>query len=264
MARKAMAAPALAACVAAVVVALGSSGVSAFGLAARARAVQFEGAAQGAAHSGSAAGQLGAASDGSREGPAVALWAGALGVVAGLGVAAASRGERRKSEDRRTSLRYTTQQILPALSWLKCGFKGNDLENGGLRAVCLAGCDICVGKTMGGKLFAVGDKSPPTGLSFSIGGQVEGDTIVEPQYGCAFNIATGDPVGAWCPSPPIVGSVIGAVMGGPMAVSVFEVRQDFFSGDLEVLTDVNAKKAYEADYWKGLLDAQGKDDGSYY
>ena len=28
--------------------------------------------------------------------------------------------------------------------------------------------------------------------------------------------------------------------------------------------DTNAKKAYEADYWKGILDAQGKNDGTYY
>ena len=29
------------------------------------------------------------------------------------------------------------------------------------------------------------------------------------------------------------------------------------TGDVEVLVDTNAKKAYEAWYWKGLLDAQG-------
>ena len=47
---------------------------------------------------------------------------------------------------------------------------------------------------------------------------------------------------------------------------MFEVRQGGFlgSGEVEVLVDTNAKKAYEANYWKGLLDAQGKDDGTYY
>jgi len=264
MARNALAAPALGACVAAAVVALGVSGARAFGLAAGAKASQRERAAQSATRPDGGAGRAGAVLEGSPGGPAAGFWAGAMGVVAGLGVAASSRGLWRRSEARRTSLRYTTQQILPSLSWIKTGFKSNELQNGELRAVCLAGCDICVGKTATGKLFAVGDKAPPTGLSFSVGGEVEGDTIVEPQYGCTFDIANGQPVGTWCPSPPIVGGVIGAIMGGPMAVSVFDVRQDFFSGDIQVLTDVNAKKAYEADYWKGLLDAQGKDDGSYY
>jgi len=47
---------------------------------------------------------------------------------------------------------------------------------------------------------------------------------------------------------------------------IFECRESGFlgGGNIEVLVDTNAKKAYEADYWKGILDAQGKDDGSYY
>merc|ERR1711879_651267 len=184
--------------------------------------------------------------------------------MGGAGLAVAFRQHSNERQGARTPLRYTTQSILPSLSWLKTGFKSKDLETGEIRTVCLAGCDICIGKTASGKLFALGDKAPPTGLSFSVGGEVQGETVVEPQYGNAFDISTGMPVGAWCPSPPLIGGVIGGLMGGPMAVSVFEVRQDFFSGNIEVLTDTNAKKAYEADYWKGILDAQGKDDGSYY
>jgi len=93
---------------------------------------------------------------------------------------------------------------------------------------------------------------------------VEGETIIEPQYGTVFDCLTGLPVGDWCPSPPVVGQLIGAFMGGPQAVATFEVREAFMSGAIEVQVDVNAKKAYEADYWKGLLDAQGKVDGTYY
>merc|ERR1712187_372857 len=85
-----------------------------------------------------------------------------------------------------------------------------------------------------------------------------------PQYGSTFDVFTGMPEGEWCPEPPVLGGLIGAFMGGPQAVAVFEVRESLFGGDIEVQVDTNAKKAYEADYWKGVLDAQGKDDGTYY
>jgi len=186
-----------------------------------------------------------------------------VGLVAGL--ASATLGKRTERQRSGTSLRYTTEKILPAMTWLKTGFTSKDIANESIEVVCLAGCDICVGKTTGGKLFAIGDKAPPTGISFSLGSEVQGDTIVEAQYGNAFNVFSGQPVSdTWCPSPPLVGPVIGAVMGGPQAVSVFEARQAFLGNDIEVLVDTNAKKAYEADYWKGLLDAQGKVDGTYY
>jgi len=121
-----------------------------------------------------------------------------------------------------------------------------------------------VGRTSEGKLFAVGDKAPPTGISFSAGAEVQGQCILEPQYGNLFNVYSGLPEGQWCPSPPVIGSAIGSITGGPTAIAVFEVRESFFGGDVEVLVDTNAKRAFEADYWKGVLDAQGKDDGTYY
>merc|ERR1719382_60323 len=116
----------------------------------------------------------------SSAGAPAALWAGVCGIAAGAGLVAALGGHAARSEAGKTSLRYTTQQILPSLSWLKTGFKSKELESGEIRTVCLAGCDICVGKTAAGKLFALGDKAPPTGLSFSVGGEVRDDTVVEP------------------------------------------------------------------------------------
>lgn len=47
-------------------------------------------------------------------------------------------------------------------------------------------------------------------------------------------------------------------------LATFECREAFFGNDVEVLVDINAKRMYEANYWKGLLDAQGKNDGTYY
>ena len=33
---------------------------------------------------------------------------------------------------------------------------------------------------------------------------------------------------------------------------------------IQVEVDVNYKAAYESNYWRGILDAQGKTDGGYY
>lgn len=188
---------------------------------------------------------------------AVAFSAAAAAVTA---AAAVVRGRRAGGK---TSMRYTTETILPALTWLKVGFKDSDLANGQLEAACLAGVDVVIGKTSSGKLFAVGDKCPPIGSSLCVGGDVEGDLIVDSQYGSAFNVFTGYPE-SWCPSPPILGGLIGSFMGGPQELATFECRASYFGGDVEVLVDINAKKSYEAAYWKGLLDAQGKVDGTYY
>jgi len=130
--------------------------------------------------------------------------------------------------------------------------------------VAVAGCDVCIGKTASGKLFCLGDKLPPTGISLSVGGEVEGEKVKEAQYGNIFNPFTGEPEGPWCPEPPLIGAFVGTFMGGAYPVATFETRETFLGNDIEVLIDTNAKRAYEADYWKGLLDAQGKDDGSYY
>lgn len=170
---------------------------------------------------------------------------------------------RRNVRGGKTAARYTTEKITPALSWVKANLKESALEAGDLITLTLSGCDVCIGKTEGGKLFAVGDKAPPTGTSLSIGGEVVGETVVDGQYGSSFNVFTGDVV-EWCTSPPVIGSLVGTLMGGPQMLAVFDVRSSFLGGDVEVLVDLNAKKAYEADYWKGVLDAQGKDDGTYY
>ena len=35
-------------------------------------------------------------------------------------------------------------------------------------------------------------------------------------------------------------------------------------GSLQALVNVNAKAQFESNYWRGVLDAQGKVDGGYY
>jgi len=168
------------------------------------------------------------------------------------------------AEDSKTVARYTTQVILPALAWLKTGVKKGDLAPRQLKAVTLAGNDVLIGKTEANQLFCVGNLCPHIGTPMSEGADVIGDVIVCPLHGSSFKVTTGELID-WCVSPPIIGPLTGLVIEKKNLL-VFECREGGFlgTGDIEVLVDTNAKKAYEADYWKGLLDAQGKDDGSYY
>jgi len=185
------------------------------------------------------------------------------GMTAMFGFATAAGvafGVLSRRQTKKTTRHYTTEKILPRMEWLSAGFGDNDLEPGELRTVTLAGLDVAVGKTDSGKIFAVGDKAPPTGISLSQGGYVEGDNVVEPQYGSKFDAFTGD-VTEWCTFPPLLGAAVGAFMGGPTMIATFNCRG---GGEIQVEVDTNARKAYEADYWKGILDAQGKNDGTYY
>jgi len=162
----------------------------------------------------------------------------------------------------KTAARYTTQVILPSLQWIKTGLKASDLVATELKAKNLAGVDVLVGKDGSGKLFCVGNLCPHIGTPMSEGADVIGDIIVCPLYGSSFKVTTGELID-WCPSPPIIGPLTGLPIE-KKNLAVFDVRSSFFGGDVEVLVDTNAKKAWEADYWKGVLDAQGKDDGTYY
>ena len=185
-------------------------------------------------------------------------------LTAAMGAAFLRKDMRKATQASKTKRRYTTQTIVPSLQWLKTGLRGSDLQPGELRAYGIAGCDVCVGKTEDGKLFAVGDKAPPTGTSLSVGAEVQRSKILDGQFGNVFDCFTGQPEGDWCPSPPGIGSFVAWFIGRKEALPTFEIREAFLSGDIEVMVDTNAKAAYESWYWKGLLDAQGKDDGTYY
>jgi len=162
----------------------------------------------------------------------------------------------------KTAARYTTQVILPSLTWIKSGLKAGDLAPTELRAKNLGGVDVLIGKDEGGRLFCVGNLCPHIGTPMSEGADVIGDVIVCPLHGSSFKTTTGELID-WCPTPPIIGPLTGLVIE-KKNLAVFDVRSSFLGGDIEILVDTNAKRAYEADYWKGILDAQGKDDGTYY
>mmetsp|Transcript_36388 Transcript_36388/g.85356 ORF Transcript_36388/g.85356 Transcript_36388/m.85356 type:complete len:244 (+) Transcript_36388:94-825(+) len=178
-------------------------------------------------------------------------------VLAVAGVAAAV------SRRSKVARQYTTQIILPSLTWLKSGVSAGELAPGELRAVTLGGNDVLLGKTESGSLFGVSNLCPHIGTPLSEGADVIGDIIVCPLHGSSWSVKSGELLD-WCVSPPIIGPLTG-ILVEKKNLFVFEVRTGLFgTGEIEVQVDTNAKKAYEADYWKGVLDAQGKNDGTYY
>jgi len=167
-----------------------------------------------------------------------------------------------KQTGSKTAARYTTQVVLPALSWLKTGLKTKELAPTELVALTIAGNDILVGKDEDSNIFAVANLCPHIGTPMSEGADVIGDIIVCPLHGSSFSTKTGE-LFDWCPSPPIIGPLTGLVVERKELL-IFDSRVAFFGDDIEVLVDTNAKRAYEKDYWKGILDAQGKNDGTWY
>jgi nitrite reductase/ring-hydroxylating ferredoxin subunit len=110
-----------------------------------------------------------------------------------------------------------------------------------------------------GSLYAIANKLPPTAQPATFG-ELQGKGILkEPITGTEFNMKTGKPVGEWCPS--LVGKLF-RLLVGPTDVPVYPVRKS--GANIEVQINVNAKAQFEANYWRGVLDAQGKVDGGYY
>mmetsp|Transcript_43545 Transcript_43545/g.98074 ORF Transcript_43545/g.98074 Transcript_43545/m.98074 type:complete len:237 (+) Transcript_43545:65-775(+) len=187
----------------------------------------------------------------------------ASGALMGCAAVAAVAGAVALRRSSKTARRYTTQVILPSLTWLKSGVSSGELAPGELRAVTLGGNDVLLGKTEGGALFGVSNLCPHIGTPLSEGADIVGDIIVCPLHGSSWNVNSGELID-WCVSPPIIGPVTGFLVE-KKNIFVFDVRTGLFgTGEIEVQVDTNAKKAYEADYWKGVLDAQGKNDGTYY
>mmetsp|Transcript_69575 Transcript_69575/g.155824 ORF Transcript_69575/g.155824 Transcript_69575/m.155824 type:complete len:248 (-) Transcript_69575:105-848(-) len=185
-----------------------------------------------------------------------------FGVACGLAVAAIGASTGRSLRPSKTAARYTTEKVLPNFTWIKAGLKTSELAPRELRAKTLGGCDVLIGKTEQGSLFCVGNLCPHMGTPMSEGADVIGDVIVCPLHGSSWKVTTGELLD-WCPSPPIIGPLTGFAFE-KRELAIIEARTSFFGDDVEVLLDTNAKRAYEADYWKGLLDAQGKVDGTYY
>jgi len=121
------------------------------------------------------------------------------------------------------------------------------------------GQEIAIATSTGGKSFALSNKLPPTGQPATLG-NVDGSCIVEPISATAFNLNTGKVDGEWCPSP--IGKLIFGRLIPKQDATVYPLRKS--GAKVQVLINVNAKKQFESNYWRGILDAQGKTDGGYY
>ena len=124
------------------------------------------------------------------------------------------------------------------------------------------GQEIAIACTQGGKLYALNNKLPPTGQPATFGTLIEGDLIEDSVSGTRYSLKTGKVVGSWCPAPPGIGPLIFRNLFPIGEATLYQVRK---SGNaIQVLVDVNAKAKFEAGYWRGVLDSQGKVDGGYY
>lgn len=124
-----------------------------------------------------------------------------------------------------------------------------------------ADLDLCVAADASGLLYVVGNKCPPANqpLSFS---PVVDKCVKDPIFGTKIDLETGGIVD-WCPS--LLGKLLGPILGPePENGGVFAYKVRSSGGFLEAYIDVTAKTEFEKNYWRGILDAQGKVDGGYY
>merc|ERR1719251_343368 len=146
----------------------------------------------------------------------------------------------------------------PKLQYVPCISTADLPEKGKATSGVAGGLAICIAVDEKGSVFALGDKCPPVNQPLSFG-KVGGGVIKDPVLGTEFSLKTGEVAGAWCPSG------IGKLLGGlfdPVGVPTYPVRTK--GANVEVQVDVNYKANFEAQYWSGVLDAQGKADGKYY
>mmetsp|Transcript_47456 Transcript_47456/g.74155 ORF Transcript_47456/g.74155 Transcript_47456/m.74155 type:complete len:201 (-) Transcript_47456:680-1282(-) len=159
------------------------------------------------------------------------------------------------------SARKATVGPVMAEAWVRV-CPANDVAAGRQFDAVVAGTPVLTGRFASGGVWAISAKNSATGTEM-YGGSVDeaAQTIRDPQWGTQYSLNNGDVVGKWCPSPPVLGALIGTLFP-PTPVWVPKVRES--GGYIEVLLDVDAKAEFEKKYWKGILDAQGKADGGYY
>uniref|UniRef100_A0A0G4F7V5 Rieske domain-containing protein n=1 Tax=Chromera velia CCMP2878 TaxID=1169474 RepID=A0A0G4F7V5_9ALVE len=170
----------------------------------------------------------------------------------------ASRGRRAVESTQLNALKAATAKTGNRV-W-KSAIKVTEIAPGAVIPVNVGGLNVLIIADEDGTISACANSCP------HLNTPLEQATIEEGKIICglhqtAFNLETGEVVGKWCPSPPVVGPVTG-LLKPPRPLKTFPVRQ--VGDDLQVLVRNQARPSYEQKYWKGLLDAQGKDDGTYY
>lgn len=148
-------------------------------------------------------------------------------------------------------------QVPTKKAWVTL-IEASQVPPGTIEAGFVKGQEIAVAND-NGKLYALSNKMPPTGQPANFGTMLGKGILEEPITKTQFNMATGKVVGPWCPKGP--GFIVGKLVK-EQGVPVFPVRKQ--GNSIQVQINVNAKAQFEENYWRGILDAQGKTDGAYY
>jgi len=181
------------------------------------------------------------------------LFAGAASFQAGAPVAQRSRSAVQMSSPAKPS-------DFPVKNVWTTVCSSSELKPNSLKAAFGAGLDVLIATDKGGKVFAAANVCPHIGTPLDQG-TVEDGAIVCPLHRSAFDLKTGKLVGPWCPAPPLIGPLTGKLKS-PRELKTFQAKVS--GGKVQVLLDVNAKKRFDSNYWRGILDSQGKVDGGYY
>lgn len=136
----------------------------------------------------------------------------------------------------------------------------SEISPGDLKGVMAAGQAILVSCDYDGQVYACANVCPHLGTPLTDGSIGDG-VLTCVQHKSSFDLSSGEPVGDWCPYPPLVGPLLG-LLQGPRALPVYAVRE--INGTIEALLNVEAREDFEKDYWSGLLDSKGKATGEYY
>mmetsp|Transcript_71939 Transcript_71939/g.131742 ORF Transcript_71939/g.131742 Transcript_71939/m.131742 type:complete len:293 (-) Transcript_71939:63-941(-) len=107
-----------------------------------------------------------------------------------------------------------------------------ELQPGEIVSGVINAQEIAVACNKKGELFALSNTLPPTGQP-ATQGLLQNNVIVEQWSGTAFNLATGEVQGEWCPS--LFGQLILSQLNKPQNITVFPARKQ---GDIvQVLVD---------------------------
>eukprot|EP00587_Corethron_hystrix_P013519 CAMPEP_0113305570 /NCGR_PEP_ID=MMETSP0010_2-20120614/5145_1 /TAXON_ID=216773 ORGANISM="Corethron hystrix, Strain 308" /NCGR_SAMPLE_ID=MMETSP0010_2 /ASSEMBLY_ACC=CAM_ASM_000155 /LENGTH=187 /DNA_ID=CAMNT_0000160017 /DNA_START=422 /DNA_END=986 /DNA_ORIENTATION=- /assembly_acc=CAM_ASM_000155 len=182
-----------------------------------------------------------------------------LTVVAALmaSVAAFAPNTSSKPFGTRSSTELSAKKFKQALKYVPVITKEQAPKPGSATSGVAGGLAICVACSPTGQLYALGDKCPPVNQPLSFG-KVNKDTIEDPVLGTKFSLKTGEVVD-WCPAGKENLLVdFSNLLEFPLTLSRAQEK------NIEVQVDVNYKLNFEAEYWSGVLDAQGKANGKYY
>ncbi|GJQ15433.1 hypothetical protein GpartN1_g7224.t1 [Galdieria partita] len=144
-------------------------------------------------------------------------------------------------------------------AWVKL-VKTEEIKPGDLKPFFVAGQSLLVVCDYDGQVYCTANVCPHLGTPLDQG-LIGSGTLICAQHRTSWRLSDGKLAGKWCPYPPILGPLLGKLKV-PQDLAVFPVRE--MNGFIEALVDLDAAKEFESNYWRGILDAQGKATGGYY